>query len=218
MFGDKGILTHEQRAILKVLGQLPDIQYFYLTGGTALSEFYLGHRLSFDLYLFTFQENLVRSFSLNIERRIREVGWDVRVIRRFSTLVEMVVLVEGKEVRLDFALDTPVRLAPTNISKYGVDLQAEKTLAYYGRAEMRDAVDLYFLLKIAPMKILLQRAASKDSGFDIYWFAVALQRAEMFPDEFTRWPVKMLRSFEPKELKARFLSLAQELMDSLTGG
>ncbi len=224
MFGDKGILTPGQRAILEVLGRLPDIQHFYLTGGTALAGFYLGHRLSFDLDLFTPQEDLVQPFSLAVERRIQERGWHVRVTRRFSTFVEMVVSVAGEEVRLDFALDTPVRLAPTQSSTYGVpinsleDLQAEKTLAYYGRTEMRDAVDLYFLLQIAPPEILFQRAARKDAGFDLYWFAVALQKAEDFPDEPTRWPVKMLQLFEPRRLKERFLALAQEIMETATGG
>ncbi|MCX5975766.1 MAG: nucleotidyl transferase AbiEii/AbiGii toxin family protein [Coprothermobacterota bacterium] len=39
------------------LSQIPDLIQFYLTGGTALAEFYLGHRKSFDLDIFTGEES-----------------------------------------------------------------------------------------------------------------------------------------------------------------
>ncbi len=49
MLQSKGILTPIQRRCLEVFAQLPDQEQFYLTGGTALAEFFLGHRLSFDI-------------------------------------------------------------------------------------------------------------------------------------------------------------------------
>ncbi len=52
----KGLLTPLQTAFLVTFATLPDQAQFYLTGGTALAEFYLGHRLSFDLDLFTTRE------------------------------------------------------------------------------------------------------------------------------------------------------------------
>jgi hypothetical protein len=45
----KGLLTPAQKEALILLATLPDQEHFYLTGGTALAEFYLGHRISFDL-------------------------------------------------------------------------------------------------------------------------------------------------------------------------
>ncbi|SNB63585.1 nucleotidyl transferase AbiEii/AbiGii toxin family protein [Thermoflexus hugenholtzii] len=195
-----------------------------MTGGTALAEFYLGHRISFDLDLFTTQEGLVGPFSQVLERRFREKEWGVKIIRRFATFVEMLLEKAGEEIRLDLALDAPFRFAPPLLSEYGVlvnaweDLKAEKTLAYYGRAEPRDAVDLYFLLEEHSLEHLMELAARKDPGFDRYGFAVALSRAEGFPDDPERWPVQMVRPFEPKRLKDRFRSLALDLMERLTGG
>jgi len=58
----------------------------------------------------------------------------------------------------------------------------------------------------------LEQAAQKDPGFDLYWFASALHRAESFPDEAERWPVKMLKPFEPTKIKRKFQGLALELM------
>lgn len=68
----------------------------------------------------------------------------------------------------------------------------DKLLAYFGCAEPRDAVDLYFILKKDSFELLLELVAQKDTGFDLYWFSIALNRCENFPDEFERWPVKML--------------------------
>lgn len=93
-----------------------------------------------------------------------------------------------------------------------------KLLAYYGCAEPRDAVDLYFILQQEALDPLLNLAAQKDPGFDLYWFAVALSRAATFPDETERWPVKMLVDFHPPELKRASQQLAMELMSKLTAG
>ncbi|MCD6141253.1 hypothetical protein J7J55_00810 [Candidatus Bipolaricaulota bacterium] len=40
---NKGILSDAQKLALKTFAELPDSNKFYLTGGTALAEFYLGH-------------------------------------------------------------------------------------------------------------------------------------------------------------------------------
>jgi hypothetical protein len=42
-----GIITDLQREILLIFSTIPDSDMFYLTGGTALTEFYLAHRKSF---------------------------------------------------------------------------------------------------------------------------------------------------------------------------
>ena len=77
-------------------------------------------------------------------------------------------------------------------------------------------MDLYFILQQTPVQELLEKAAQKDPGFDLYWFAVALNRAESFPDEIDRWPVKMLRPVSALNLKRSFLDLARGLMEKLT--
>lgn len=48
MMKGKGILSAFQKQVLLAFVNLPDSNRFYLTGGTALAEFYFGHRLSFD--------------------------------------------------------------------------------------------------------------------------------------------------------------------------
>jgi hypothetical protein len=49
MLRGKGLLTPIQRSCIAEFATLPDQAHFYLAGDTALAEFYLGLRLSFDL-------------------------------------------------------------------------------------------------------------------------------------------------------------------------
>jgi len=214
-----GILTPLQNKFIEILASLPDKDQFYLAGGTALAEYYLGHRLSFDLDFFTGMENLVLPTSYQIESASRKKSLSLKVVRRFSTFVEFLVEKDNESLKIDLALDSPYRFERPVLSSEGIfindyaDLRTDKLLAYFGRAEPRDAVDLYFILQKESPETLLEQAAQKDPGFDVYFFAIALNRCEGFPDEIERWPVKMLQPFEPRSLKQRFLDWAVKLMD-----
>jgi hypothetical protein len=211
-------LTSIQRAFLKAFVGLPDQQQFCLVGGTALAEYYLGHRLSLDLDLFTAQEPLILPVSYQIERFGPSHPFQVEVVRRFTTFVEFLISQGDEQLKVDLALDSPFRFEPPQRATGRImvssllDLQVDKLLAYYGRAEPRDAVDLYFILQQASLDELLALAARKDPGFDLYWFAVALNRSASFPDDLARWPVKMLQPLEPTDLKQQFQQLALGLL------
>ncbi len=221
MLAGKALLTPIQRQALILFSSLPDQERFYLTGGTALAEFYLGHRLSFDLDFFTGEAGLVLPFSYQFEAAGPAHGLQVSVTRRFATMVEFLLSANSDTLRIDLALDSPFRFEPAVLSQYGVwvndfvDLRVDKLLAYYGRAEPRDAIDLFMILQHESRANLLDLAASKDPGFDLYWFAVALNRAISFPDELARWPVKMLVEVDPPELKHTFQQWAVEIMATL---
>jgi hypothetical protein len=223
MLTGKGILSPFQKDFLRLFASLPDQERFYLTGGTALAEYYLAHRLSYDLDLFTGEAELVLPFSYQVESKALNAGFHVSVVRRFSSFVEFQIEQGENTIKVDLALDSPFRLAPTEPGDAGVmvndfqDIQADKTLAFYGRAEPRDAIDLYFLLQNIKFTNLVELARQKDAGFDLYWFAVALNRTAKFPDEIARWPVKMLVDCDPIELKRSFQSMAMQIMTSQTG-
>jgi hypothetical protein len=123
---------------------------------------------------------------------------------------------------MDLAQDSPFQLEPPARTEAGIwvsslsDLRVDKLFAYYGRAEPRDAVELHFILQQAPFDELMAQAAQKDPGFDLYWFAVALNRVADFPDELERWPGQMLQPLNPYELKVQFQELALQLMARVT--
>ncbi len=213
----KGVLTPLQREILLVFKQIPDSDRFYLTGGTALAEFYLGHRRSFDLDLFTAERGLILPFSRVAEDHLRQTGFDVRVVRRLETFAEFLLSQQEEEVRVQLAYDSPYRFAPPEKTPLGAvndyqDLVVDKLLAFFGRTEPRDAVDLFFILEEEDLLELTRLAAKKDPGFDLYWLARAFEKTQEFPEELDRWPVEMLHPFEPTELKARFERLAVEAL------
>lgn len=216
-----GLLTALQKKFLQVFAELPDNDQFYLTGGTALAEFYLGHRLSFDLDFFTGIDGLVQPVSYQLETLTRSHDLSIQVVRRFATFVEFQIADDQETLKIDLALDSPFRLYPPILCEPGIrvnhftDLCVDKLLAYFGRAEPRDAVDLYFILQSQSPESLMKLAAQKDPGFDLYWFAIALNRCLDFPDEPERWPVKMLVDWSPGEIKAVFQNWSIRLMESL---
>lgn len=222
MLKGKGTLLSSQKAFLNIFSNLPDQNQFYLTGGTALSEFYLGHRLSFDLDFFTNEERLVLPFSHQLEAECKRQDVTVSVIRRFETFVQLLFEHEGESLKIDLAFDSPFHFQPAHPSEYGIlvnnieDLKADKTLAFFGRDKPRDAIDLFFLLKQEKLDDLLALAVQKDPGFDLYWFAIALKRTSSYPDELEHWQVRMLQDFSPKELKSRFMEIAMKIMAELT--
>jgi predicted nucleotidyltransferase component of viral defense system len=221
MLKSKGIISGFQRKILTGLQNLPDFSNFYLTGGTALSEFYLGHRRSFDLDIFTAEDGLVLPFSRTVEKELKNQGFHLEVIRRFSTFVDF-ELSEKKEItRLHFAYDSPFRFENPIISDISIkvndykDLIVDKLLSFFGRTEPRDAVDLFFILKKENIWELANLAAKKDPGFDLYWLAIALEKCKDFPDDIKRWPVEMLIQIRGEELKNKFIPLAREILEKL---
>ncbi|MBC7221677.1 nucleotidyl transferase AbiEii/AbiGii toxin family protein [Candidatus Bipolaricaulota bacterium] len=212
-----GLLTPLQLEVLRALRNVPDAERFYLTGGTALAEFYLGHRRSFDLDLFTTEHGLVQPFSRVAEEALRREGIDVAVVRRLATFAELQVSRGSEAVRVQFAYDAPNRFAPPVETELGLvndfqDLAVDKLLAFFGREEPRDAVDLAFIFREVDPWVLLELAPAKDPGFDLYWFAQALEKAQEFPDEIERWPVEMVLPLDVRALKASFRALADAIM------
>lgn len=52
-------------------------------------------------------------------------------------------------------------------------------------------------------------------GFDPYWFAVALKRAEEFPDSIFAWDVAMIFAIDALQVKERFRNLSKKILDGL---
>ncbi len=220
----KGTLLPIQRNLLVNLGKFNEASFFYLTGGTALSEFYLAHRRSYDLDFFTSEKGLILPFTRTLEEELFKEQYAFRVIRRFESFVEYEVEEEGKSTILHFAYDSPFRFEEPQPSELGIkindykDLIIDKLLTFFGRWQHRDAVDLYFILKTEQIETLLEMAKQKDPGFDPYWFCVALREVKDFPDELEKWQVDMLVELNVKDLKDRFLNLTYQIMDKIKGG
>jgi predicted nucleotidyltransferase component of viral defense system len=220
------ILDKIQRDILLRFCEVPEVENFYLTGGTALSAFYLYHRKSHDLDFFTSEEELIPSFSHKIEEHLSRKRFEVERIRGFRSFTELAVSSPDDSTIIYIALDSPYRLEELQQSKdyQGLkidslrDIAANKLLTIFGRANLRDFVDVYFLVREKFGKEeLIDDATKKDPGFDLYWLGTAMERINEFSDD----SAEMLLLVKPcpiGELQKFFNEWRREIFKKVTRG
>ena len=148
------ILTSEQRKVLEFFAQEKHIaSLFYLSGGTALAEFYLRHRYSDDLDFFTnekeFPQIHVEAFAAFIKQKLPAVSMQYR--RLYDRRI-FFFATNGGELKIEFSSYPFMQLEPPQEHK-GVfidslnDITANKVMALLDRVEPKDFVDLYFLME-----------------------------------------------------------------------
>ncbi len=213
------VLTPLQEEILRAITRSEIGDLFFLTGGTALSAFYLQHRLSEDLDFFTGEPagmTVVRSLFADIAGKI---GAGVEYRRAYSTFLDCVVTGRsGEQVRVDFAVDPVARLEPVlREEHYGIqidnslDIVCNKLSALFDRHEPKDFVDIYFIDKeLYPFPEVLKNARRKHVGMDNFWLAQSLRRVEtvsILP--------RMIKELRLDEMRHFFLGWAEKLIDEL---
>jgi predicted nucleotidyltransferase component of viral defense system len=179
------ILTAGQRALVSGIGRSPLREAFFLTGGTALSAFYLHHRYSDDLDFFTEDPLAVPRVASVMEKVAGGLGAAVQFRRIAGSFLECFVTLPGGEVvELDFAVDAPFRFGPRRfLEALGIevdnltDIATNKLSALYDRSEPKDFVDVYAIHReVLPFADLVERTRQKHVGLDPYWLAQACAR------------------------------------------
>lgn len=221
---DLEILTNLQKRVLVLFNEIPDKETFYLTGGTALSAFFLKHRKSLDLDFFTDIEELISPFSQHLETYLKKEGLGVERLRGFHSFVELSVKSSEDSTIIHLALDSSFRLEqPFKSEDFPelridnlTDIAANKLLALFGRAALRDFIDVYFLTKKSFTKNeLVEKAGLKDPGFDLYWLGVAMERINDFSDDSPDLHL-LTRQCTMSELKNFFKSWRKEIAKEIT--
>ncbi|GFP32767.1 hypothetical protein HKBW3S42_01073, partial [Candidatus Hakubella thermalkaliphila] len=166
---EKKPLTELQQEIINTLNGLEESKELYFTGGSALSAYYLHHRLSEDLDFFTPAEDMIQLISRKLLQSLEKKG-----IKK--SFVEMITSRGSESMKIQIALDSPYRLERTKeIDGVRVDslidIAAGKLLALFGRAAERDFVDIYFLIKEGYFNLdeLIKKASEKDPAMDKYY-------------------------------------------------
>lgn len=169
------ILTKFQKAVLKTIGQSDLARFFVWSGGTALSFFYLGHRLSVDLD-FMSQDLFPDDYILVEIRKIAESLSIARIEERKYFNRHQFVLKRNNEVlKMEFifypfpSVKPPKKTKEFNIKVDSIeDIAINKVHAIYERSEPKDAFDLYWILKRRRIKFLsLFRQVEKKFGVRI---------------------------------------------------
>lgn len=211
------VLTPFQEEILRALAPTGIGETFVLTGGTALSAFYLQHRFSEDLDFFAPDEAAMTLVRPALERTAGVLGARVEYSRVYATFLDCRIFRPGEDpVRVDFAVDQPYRLEPpVPRPEYGIradgslDIGCNKLSALFDRHEPKDFVDVFFVdRELYPFRDLLAAARRKHVGMDAFWLAQSFRKAE----HVSILP-RMLKPLRMEEMKEFFLGWAEKLID-----
>jgi hypothetical protein len=211
------VLTSFQIEFIRLLAKSVLQEKFFLTGGTALSEFYLQHRYSEDLDFFTGEEGYVGLVVPAVEEISSALQGKLEVKRKFKTFAEIRIERDQEVLKCDFAFDSPFRLAPTILNAdLGIfvdnqlDIACNKLSALFDRNDIKDFVDIYFIDKeIIPFEKLLSEAKGKHIGLDNYWLTTALAKIENY-----HLLPRMIKPLSGEDLKEFFRQKALWLMSA----
>ena len=213
------VLTPFHRKILRLFSSIEESRAFYFTGGMALSAYHLQHRLSQDIDIFCPVENLIPIAARKLSELLVRDGIGVDVIRSFGSFWEAVLRQGEDEIRVQLAYDTPFHLAEfaehDGIKVHSLDdLAAGKLLALFARAEERDFIDVYLLVREKGYTIeqLIELARRKVPGVDEYYLALAFEQADRLPDDPGQLHVSLLRELDLRDLKIFFRQQAVALL------
>ena len=184
------LISKIQRDILAIFPKVLDADQFYLTGGTALSYFYLKHRQSRDLDFFTPKREVIEPFGWALQKKLADQGIETQRQRGSQSFLELIARRSNESTIVQLALDATFSFEPMKgfpeFPELRVndltDLASNKLLALFGRAMLRDFMDVYFIVHEAgwTKEQLLERSKIKDPGFDLYWLGVALERMKTY--------------------------------------
>ncbi|MBU4481237.1 nucleotidyl transferase AbiEii/AbiGii toxin family protein [Patescibacteria group bacterium] len=212
------ILTNFQKEALKEVGKSELSRFFVWSGGTALSFYYLQHRLSVDLD-FMSQDSFRDEYLLTEIGKIAE-NLGVRNIeeqKKFNR--HEFWLKKGKEIlRIEFVfypfprIRPPQKLKEFNIKIDSIeDMLTNKAQAAYERSEPKDIFDLYCILLIKKINFFrIFKWVEKKFGVKIdpvLFTSKALEGAEKLKEMRPLRPKK--KFFKPSSIKIYFQKQAE---------
>ena len=198
----QSILTAKQTLLIRLFSANSNIQrYFYLSGGTALSEYYLHHRLSEDLDFFTETEIdpiSIQSFLKSISSRagIKKVDFQQSFNRNLIYLHFDNEIVKTEFTYYPFTQLEQSKTADGIKIDSLLDIAVNKTFTIYQKPRSRDFIDLYLIIKEKEWSFtdLRKKARSKfETHMDPLQMAKQLLEADIVVD----YP-RMLLPLEPK--------------------
>lgn len=186
---------------------------FFLTGGSALGMFYLDHRRSYDLDLFTTEEVDGLELRNRMQRLSAAIGAACRSLQTTPDFHRFELRRDDDREIVDFVIDRIPQLMSEKPVHDGIridpveEILANKWAALLGRSDPKDLIDLYFLEK-AGYDLLphFDRAREKDAGLDsaILSHLLSTVRIETMPDY-------LIESLEAADLQAFVERIRREL-------
>lgn len=210
-----GLSLRQKQFLAVVLEEEYILKNFYLSGGTALSSWYLHHRESYDLDFFTDRPFDGDKITLWIRQHEQELDFQaVSVNDDFGFYAFFFRYKDNGRFKVDFAHYTSERLKP-GLQWRGLeidslyDIAVNKTQTLCVRPRERDYVDLYCILQQNHWKIdtLISDAEKK---FSVVIDPLQATKNFLKVTEITDYP-KMLIPFDAKNMHLFYEKLAGSL-------
>lgn len=202
---EKTILTDDQLKIISAIGNEPLLKNFYLSGGTALSAYYLKHRFSDDLDFFIFKDPDKIFLHHFAERLKLLLAADELYFRRLFDRNLFIFKLGKQELKTEFT-KYPFKQLAKSVIKNGIkidslrDIAANKFMTLLDRFDPKDFVDLFFLLKKFKLD-KIRRDAEKKFNTKITDLALGSELSKVRHIEALP---KMIKEISIKELKDFF--------------
>lgn len=213
---EQNILTEHQQTTLQIIATEEKLHGFYLSGGTALAAFHLGHRFSDDLDLFTSETIdalFLHAFSEILKKAIGSTS--VHYQHLYDRNIFTFLLPIG-ELKIEFTkypfpqFENPVNENGIRVDSFR-DIAANKLAALLDRFDPKDFVDIYFILQKTSLENVWHDAEQKfDMKIDPVFLGSELakvRRVNGLP--------RMLKPLDKEELRRFFTEEAKKLSPSI---
>ena len=167
---DNPLLTDDQKRLLAHFRASSLCENFYLTGGTALSAFYLGHRLSEDLDFFS-EESVEIGEVLGFVKSL-PLAKEAEYERKYDRKIFLLRFSAPEVIKVEFTTYPFSRFERGSVVE-GIqidslkDILANKLAALTDRRDPKDYVDLYCALKKYPELDLGQLVRDAEVKFGV---------------------------------------------------
>src|SRR3989344_290805 len=187
----KTILTKRQRHLLNLLsGQTAITKNFYLSGGTALAEYYLHHRYSEDLDFFSLDEVVPMDIQIIFKKiqkkaEIRTIDFQQSFNRNLFFLHFDREVIKTEFTYYPFiALEKPKKIDGLRVDSL-IDIAVNKTFTIYQNPRSRDFIDLYLIIKAKKWSFVSLRKKARmkfDTHIDSLQMASQLLKVKDLKD------------------------------------
>jgi hypothetical protein len=187
-------------------------RHFHLTGGAALAGYYLGHRTTEDLDLFSPPGPALEDAARALAEAARACGGEVEALRTFEDFRRLGVRRGEETCIVDLVIDRAPAIDAIKELRGNVrldtlrEIAASKLCTLLGRSEIKDLVDVQALLGAGiDLGQAVCDAERKDGGADPATLAWILDRLRIGPEAPLPWGV------DPVGLERFRASLVQDL-------
>ena len=182
-----------------------------------MAEFYLHHRLSEDIDLFSFSQ----VNDATVDTFLKEISSPMKIstIKKdqiMSLFIYKITFDDGEMLKVDFN-EYPFEQVERSDVRFGnlaidsfYDIGINKLYTILGRLQIRDFVDLYFILQQGDFSLeqLIGRTNDKfQTTVDCVYLASQFLRVLDIPKAYPR----MIKPFDPKAMVQYFLAQAKIL-------